>query len=268
MQYKNLSQLINCDFNITNIKVAKSFFECGEGADYSTNGRRQNLLHLITSGERVYRFNGAELQLKKGAVLFIPDKTYYYTTAKDYNNIICGGIGICFDIYDKNGEKILIEPDIYYEWDDRKIKAAQYFENIDELYKNSPASLFTLKLTLLKLIHALALSKTTSKGEYTLLEPAFKFIAEHYTENLPVSLYAKQCKLSESHFRKKFLEYTGTSPIEYRNEIRFREAKRLYQKKYTMQQIAEAIGFSDAAYLSKMYKRHTGHLLKNDCEIV
>ena len=60
----------------------------------------------------------------------------------------------------------------------------------------------------------------------------------------------------------------GISPIDYRNEIRFRKAKQLYQKNYTLQEIAEKVGFSDASYLSKMYKRHTGTSLKADSEIV
>ncbi len=268
MQYKTLTSLINSDFDISNIRVVKSFFENGDTADYLLKGRNQNLLHLITSGKREYRITDRVLKLQKGALLFIPDTTKYLTFASDLDGIACGGIGICFDIKDQNGEKIMLQPDIYCDWGDRQTKAAEYFEKLDSLYKYSPTSAFTLKLTLLKLIHTLVSSQTVLMGNHSIIEPAISFIAEHYNENLSVSTYAKQCKISESHFRKKFLEYTGLSPIDYRNEIRYREAKRLYQKNYTLQEIAERVGFSDAGYLSKMYKRHTGTSLRKDCEIV
>ena len=267
MLYRSFSQLLYSDFNISNIKVAKSIFEIGDTTNYSKNGRKQNLLHLITEGEREYIFNDRCFTLKSGSVLFIPDNTHYSTTAQAVDNIDCSGIGICFDITDQNGNIILIEPDIYCSWGDRQEKAADYFDEIDKLYKYSP-EIFTLKIQLLKLLHTLTESQTVIKGDFTLLEPALNFIAEHYKENLAVSLYAEQCKLSESHFRKKFTECMGISPIDYRNELRFREAKRLYQKNYTLQEIAETVGFNDAGYLSKMYKKHSGASLKKDSEIV
>lgn len=267
MQNKTFSQLIYTDFNIGNIVVAKSIFENGSNANYLTTGRNQNLVHLITSGEREYKFNDRLFNLKKGSVLFIPDKTAYLTTAVESQDIPCGGIGICFDLYNQNGEKILIQPDIYCDWGERQGKATDYFENIDNLYKYSSES-FTLKLTLLKLLHTLTKSQTTARGNYSLIEPALTFIVNHYNENLPVNVYAEQCKISESHFRKKFLECMGISPIDYRNELRYKEAKRLYQKNFTMQEIAEKVGFNDAGYLSKMYKKNTGSSLKEDSEIV
>lgn len=265
--YRSFSQLLYSDFNISNIKVAKSSFKTDDTTNYIKNGRKQNLLHLITSGKREYILNDKNFSLKSGSVLFIPDSTHYSTIAKPTDDNFCIGIGICFDITDQSGNIIIIEPDIYCSWGDRQEKAADYFDKIDKLYKFSPET-FTLKITILKLLHTLTESQTVIKGDFTLLEPALNFISEHYKENLAVSIYAEQCKLSESHFRKKFTECMGISPIDYRNELRYREAKRLYQKNYTLQEIAEAVGFNDAGYLSKMYKRHTGASLKADSEIV
>lgn len=267
IQYRSFIQLLYTDFNISNIKVAKSSFENGDTTDYLKSGRKQNLLHLITSGEREYKINDKIITLKKGDILYIPDSAQYLTLAKNSGDNLCSGIGVCFDLTDQYGNQIFIEPDIYCDWGGSQGKAVDYFEDINSLYKYSPEA-FTLKITLLKLLHILIKSQTLIKGGYTMLEPALTFIAEHYNENLSVATYAKQCELSESHFRKKFSECMGISPIDYRNEIRYRKAKRLYQNNYTLQEIAEKVGFSDAGYLSKMYKKHTGTSLKNDSEIV
>ncbi|MBO5021224.1 MAG: hypothetical protein J6D52_11220, partial [Clostridia bacterium] len=68
--YRSFSQLLYSDFNISNIKVAKSYFETNDTTNYTKNGRKQNLLHLITGGEREYFINDRSFSLKNGSVLF------------------------------------------------------------------------------------------------------------------------------------------------------------------------------------------------------
>ena len=91
-----------------------------------------------------------------------------------------------------------------------------------------------------------------------MIAPALHHLKLHYRENEPVSVYASACCLSESHFRRKFLEYTGMTPVEYRNSLRFEEARRLYASGMPMMQIAERVGFCDASYLRRLYKQQTG----------
>ena len=98
------------------------------------------------------------------------------------------------------------------------------------------------------------------------LVPAFEIMAKRFGENLSVKEYADRCHMSESHFRKKFKEYTGKSPIQYRNELRFAEARRLYAQGSTIHDIAEELGFFDAGYFSRLYKQCNGHTLKNEFE--
>ena len=90
------------------------------------------------------------------------------------------------------------------------------------------------------------------------MAPALRHLKLHYRENEPVSVYAAACRLSESHFRRKFLEYTGMTPVEYRDSLRFEEARRLYVSGMPMTQIAERVGFCDASYLRRLYKQRTG----------
>ena len=92
--------------------------------------------------------------------------------------------------------------------------------------------------------------------------------SKDYKENLPIKAYAEKCNLSESYFRKKFSDILGKSPVEYRNELRFTEARRLYRRNYSTEEIAEALGFCDSRYMLKLYRRHTGKSLKKDAEII
>ena len=98
------------------------------------------------------------------------------------------------------------------------------------------------------------------------LAPAFELISSRYKENLTVKEYADSCHMSESYFRKKFTELTGRSPIQYRNELRFAEARKLYSDGATINEIANELGFFDAGYFSKMYKKCNGHTLRSESD--
>lgn len=59
------------------------------------------------------------------------------------------------------------------------------------------------------------------------LSNAVDFISAHFRENLPISDYAAARSFSESYFMRRFVERFGISPIDYRNDLRFREVRRM-----------------------------------------
>jgi len=245
------------DFNITNIVVAKGIHDTSV-VDYTETPREQNLLHLVLDGERVYDTDGKRFLVKKNTALFIPDKTRYKTKAL----VKCPGIGIRFDADIFNDPKDL---DVYYKCDVSE-KLISMFEKVVSIYDTRPCEMLELKNSVSRLLSEFI--KSEIPEEYAILKDAVAFINEHYRENLPVKAYADKCNLSESYFRKKFREFFAKSPVEYRNELRFAEAKRLYQQNYSTQKIAELLGFCDAGYMLKLYRQYTKRTLKSDSEII
>ena len=62
--------------------------------------------------------------------------------------------------------------------------------------------------------------------------------------------------MSESHFRKRFKEYTGKSPIDYRNTIRIYEAKKLIESgECTVQEAAYTVGFNNMSFYYDVVKK-------------
>ena len=263
MLIKSFSQLLYTDFDVRNITVGDAKFKAGNAIDYH-EGRRSNLFHLVLSDTRNYEFEQTSFTVFSGTLLFIPNKTIYKTNTPNGST----GIGICFDLFDKDSELIEFMPGIYTEWMADINRISEDIEQMRLLYKNSPANILSLKIMLLKMIRNLATASVTSSRDYELIKPALDYIKETYHKNLPVSDFAAKCNISESYFRKKFTETVGISPIDYRNELRFAEAKRLYKKNYTLQEIAEKLGYYDASYFSKIYKKSVGDSLKNTFDIV
>ena len=64
--------------------------------------------------------------------------------------------------------------------------------------------------------------------------------------------------------RRHFSEHTGMTPLEYRDHLRFTEAKFLLSCGMTVTKAAEQVGFCDASYLRRIYKKRTGHALSED----
>jgi AraC-like DNA-binding protein len=95
--------------------------------------------------------------------------------------------------------------------------------------------------------------------EYRHILPAKKYIEEHYREDIAVSDLAAICNLSETHLRRLFARVLACSPTEYRLRLRMIEAKYLLLSgDHSVAEAAEAVGFEDANYFSRVFKKHTG----------
>ena len=93
---------------------------------------------------------------------------------------------------------------------------------------------------------------------YKKLSPAISYIAEHYTETLDCHLLAELCHMSLSYFYELFKKEFNVTPLEYRNKIILQNAKAMLRGgDMAINEIASILGFSDIAYFSRFFKKHT-----------
>lgn len=101
--------------------------------------------------------------------------------------------------------------------------------------------------------------------KYKKLQGALSEISENWHENQMVSYYAELCNMSEMNFRRLFREYTGMSPIEYRNDIRLTNARnKLQSGEYNVSEAAEICGFSNLSFFIRLYKKKYGYTPKKE----
>ena len=255
-----LHQLPEIDFFIRNISIREEVWTEETTYNYTQRGRSQNLIHIITGGTRYYRIGGETLRLTTGELILIPNGTRYYTV----NSAGCSGIGICFDLCTTEGD-IALRQDIYHCWPDRFGEYAALIREMTDNFSASPHGHLHKKSLFYLLLDKMIADMENISELGKMIAPALHHLKLHYRENEPVSVYAGACCLSESHFRRKFLEYTGMTPVEYRDCLRFEEAKRLYAGGISMVQIAEQVGFCDASYLRRLYKKRTGSHFRDYC---
>ncbi|MFD0693243.1 response regulator [Paenibacillus sp. GCM10027628] len=92
-----------------------------------------------------------------------------------------------------------------------------------------------------------------------LIAKALAYIDSHYTEDLTLQSTADAVHVSKSYFSLLFKKQTGQNFIDYLIDLRIREAKRLLIiKESRIYEVAEAAGFNDVKYFSKLFKKMTG----------
>lgn len=103
------------------------------------------------------------------------------------------------------------------------------------------------------------ISKSEKKQPNPRLEPAVAYLNSHYTEKIDCRDLAAMCFLSTAQFYNLFNESFNMTPLEYRNKLILKRAEDLISSgDSTIGEVASNLGFADAAYFSRFFKRHMG----------
>lgn len=93
---------------------------------------------------------------------------------------------------------------------------------------------------------------------------AREYIAEHYREDITLGEISEFTGLSENYFSYLFKKETGVALKAYINEVRMNEAKRLLMETGLRDyEIAEQLGYHNAAYFASLFKRICGESVSN-----
>ena len=109
------------------------------------------------------------------------------------------------------------------------------------------------------LLGILAQTQINISKRFKRLLPAVDRIEANPAEALPVSFYAELCGMSIPGFRRSFREYTGQNPVEYRNDLRLRLARKLLASgECTVEEAAAQSGFTNLSFFYRLFRRKFG----------
>lgn len=88
---------------------------------------------------------------------------------------------------------------------------------------------------------------------------AQRWLSTHFSVANPVEEMIKRSKLAERTFKRRFTVATGVAPIAYVQRLRIEDAKRrLERTDAPVDEISWRVGYEDAAFFRRLFKRTTG----------
>ncbi len=269
--------MYNQDFHTLNTKdisfyniISAKFIWNKSMSDYSSSprlnkNRRKNMLAYMVHGDRTYHDDSGReyLKIRDADIWFVPAKSDYYTKLHSHGkDNTSTSILIQFDIKDDGGNDIIVSNKA--EWIAHDIDGHYYndFSKVHDAIMQGTSEKLYGKALLSRLMDTLIAISRKDRNFSTIYQavyPAVIRIERSPQEQIPISELSSSCHLSESAFRRKFRQCMGVSPLVYRNRIRLNKAIELIKSGiYSIERVAEVMGYTDQSYLSKIIKEKTG----------
>ena len=110
-----------------------------------------------------------------------------------------------------------------------------------------------------RLVRAYTRKNAARRREENPLAKAVHHMEKHYTEEIAIRDLAQLCHMSERQFRANFQARYNCSPKQYLITLRIRRAGYLLEHtELSIGEVAEACGFEDSSYFSRLFRRKMG----------
>lgn len=212
-------------------------------------GRSLYAFIYISKGCVDFHFRDTEntVALSQGQVIYIPKGTRYSVT---YQPEQAQTVLLQFDIHEFSPQLPPLEPILM------PSGARRPFHDVVDQHTFTSLHCASKIYKLLALLQQNGLSLPQ---KYKRLLPALEEFQRDPAQNQPVSYYAQLCHMSVPGFRRSFKEYTGQSPVDFRNELRLMNARKLIsQQEYSVEAAARISGFTNLSFFYRLFRRKFG----------
>lgn len=246
--------------DIGRVLLAHRFVLDGKNrCDYSS-GRRVFGFSYAIGGEAEYRFiSGKRYKISAGDAVYIPAGAAYTIVNKEpYHHYT-----VNFTLHSDSSTPLFESEDIVIlSGEGTKYFAGAAYALVKLWQKRAPGYEMRAASMLYEILSELVerVREDSSLGHgYTRLLPAKEYIDSDPTRRVSIDELAELCDMSKTSFRRGFLSVFGKAPIRYRDERLLALAKeKLLSGFYSVSEVAESLGFEDASYFGRFFKKHTG----------
>jgi len=118
--------------------------------------------------------------------------------------------------------------------------------------------LFSVEETLAHVEGALAHNRRLGSESQRVVRRAMAYLHVHYAETVSRQDVARYVGVSGRHLTRCFRQEMGVTPVVYLNRYRVRQARALLEEGRSVTEVAMEVGFSNASYFSRVFRREVG----------
>lgn len=212
--------------------------------------RRFSTFVFVMRGNYRYTWEGGELTVGDGEIVYIPRGTYYHYSVRNSDRFACQ---VEFDtfvgeencVFGKCPMKFPLTPDA-------RTAMLDITGGCDEY--SMLAGIYTV-------FGSFARDQRSERGSraFAQISPAVEFLRNHYAEDVTSEELAAMCFLSVSQMRRLFSAEFGMAPLEFRTAERIKAAAGLLSGSYeSISTVAAAVGYESQFAFSKAFRRLYG----------
>ena len=209
---------------------------------------------LVDKGACRYEWDGGSVELTHGGLIYIP------TVCRRSVTVAQGELSfyrLKFTLQElTSGEPLIFskEPQVITE------TASQHlFDLCADMVKTTISRRNHLKSTAHLYEFFSEVNAVGQRGGGSRILPALNYIEAHYTQEIDVETLAQMCYLSQAQLFRLFQAQLHTTPIQYRNLLRIKRARKMLSDwELSIGEIAANLGFENLYYFSRLFRRCTG----------
>ncbi len=255
-------KLYNTDFYISE-PLAKAQYWYPRASVYTAIGKPKpshTLLWFKNCSGVIYDKSGYILNVKQNQLIYTSKYAEYRVEFIDTNPDREDTVVIHFQMTDFSGEDISPSPLPVVCMKNVDIQFSMLIESMVTEYKNNFVCVPELKSSIYKLLSEICQNRKrkSAKNKYACISAGIQLLEQN--SDMKISEIAKLCGVSECYFRRLFMEYSGLSPMDFKQHYRIEKAKQLLSsgEGLSVSEIAEELGFTDVYHFSKTFKKFNG----------
>jgi AraC-like DNA-binding protein len=233
----------------------------------------------VLSGAEEYALDDQHYILQQGQALFFRDQKRY-SVAIDSSPITRG---LCIDLdlsMVQDASMDALQEDCYFlldpAFESQKLvainpKLHQLLHTMAKEHQAAPALYWEENLErLITLVLQLEKAYVAKIKEVPVQKPSYKkevfarlLLAQNYihdcmAENIQLEDIAQAAAISKFYLQRLFKQAFGCSPSAYLERVRMQKAQEMLHQQHAVKDTAYALGYSDAAYFCRRFKKHFG----------
>jgi AraC-like DNA-binding protein len=267
MELISFEKLYHTEFFLSEV-LAKPQHWAIRGNLYNALGRPKvshTLLWFKNCSATITDSHGKVLEVAKNQLAYMAKGLEYIVRFHDTDPNQEDTVVIHFQMTDRQGNDLYASPHPMICIGSVDSALALSIERMVQECKNNVVCIPTLCGELYKILALICQKqkRRLTRDKYACIRLGIQMLEQD--SDLSISEIAAKCSVSDCYFRRLFRQYSGESPMDFRQRLRIERAKQLLlsDEQYTVSAVAQELSFSDVYHFSKTFKKYCGESPKS-----